>query len=156
MGVLLLAGCGDGGDTTDSSGGIELAGSSSDDLKIATELRDYLDQQLRPSQGGAARIEELCSGAQRQLREAQCEQVERLAPTYASIQKIDVDDKVITIGTDLNADATGNEAAAIICQEIQGADVADFTPGHKVLDDSDSVLLACPTREQLDSPAGAE
>lgn len=155
IGGLLLAGCGGGDETTGTTGGIEVSGSSEGDLGIATDLRDYLDRNLRPSQGAAARIKELCSGAQRQLREAQCEQVEQLAPVYASIQDIDVDDEVITIGTDLQADANGKEAAAILCEEIQGADVADFTPGHRVLDESDSVLLSCPTRAQLDSPPGA-
>jgi hypothetical protein len=155
-GALLLAGCGSGdeGGSTEDSGAIEATGSSSDDLAIATDLRDYLDRNLRPSHGGAARIEKLCTGAERQLREAQCEQVEQLAPIYASVRKIDVDDKAITISTDLEADANGKEAAAVLCQEIQGADVADFTSAHRVLDESGSELLACPTRAQLDSPGG--
>jgi hypothetical protein len=156
IGGLLLAGCGDGDETTGTSGGIEVSGSSDSDLKIATELRDYLDRNLRPSHGGAARIKELCSGAQRGLREAQCEQVEQLAPVYASVRKIDVDDQVITIDTGLHPDASGKEGAAILCEEIQGADVADFTSGHKVVDESSSVLLTCPTRAELDSPPGAQ
>jgi hypothetical protein len=158
IGALLLASCGGGGggDGTDGSGGIEVSGSSDSDLKIATDLRDYLDRNLRPSHGAAAGIKELCSGAQRGLREAQCEQVEQLAPVYASVRKIDVDDQVITIDTGLQPDASGKEGAAILCEEIQGADVADFTPGHEVLDESSSVLLTCPTRAQLDSPPGAQ
>jgi hypothetical protein len=148
VGVLALAGCGGDGDDdqSDQSSGIEVSGSTDEDTRIATELRDYLDRNLKPTEDDQQRIEKLCGGEQRTLREAQCEQVEALAPVYESVERIEVDEGAITISTDLRSDPAGREGAEILCQQIQGADVADFTAGHEITGEDDSTLVTCQER----------
>ena len=65
---------------------------------------------------------------------------------YADVESISVNAGVVTVGTalDLNR-ASGRQAAADICNLIQGSDVADFTPGHTVRGQGTRAVV-CPPR----------
>jgi hypothetical protein len=71
------------------------------------------------------------------------------APWYGDLESISVVGGVITIDSTLNfSEPSGRAAADQICGLIQGSDVADFTPGHTVLGESDEHVV-CPAREPL-------
>jgi hypothetical protein len=55
---------------------------------------------------------------------------------------------VIGVATELRRDRRGKRIARQLCDLIQGADVADFTPGHTVYGDEEVVLRVCPARRQ--------
>jgi hypothetical protein len=52
---------------------------------------------------------------------------------------------VITVGTTLGERSDAKRDAREICNTIQGADVADFTPGHKIVGQAGEVILTCST-----------
>jgi len=53
---------------------------------------------------------------------------------------------VITVRTTLRETDFGRAAAREICQLIQGADVADFTPGHAVVGQRARRIRTCVSR----------
>jgi hypothetical protein len=77
-------------------------------------------------------------------------QVERLyrgtAAVCASITTIAVDDGRVTIRSGLKNNAEGRAAGEGFCNLIQGSDVADFTPGHKLQDRDGETITVCPAR----------
>ena len=85
-----------------------------------------------------------------------CQLSGQYVDAVSKVTLVEVADSVVTLHTELGSDDTGKAEARILCDEIQAADVADFTPGHRILDQSDSVLLTCPTRAELDRPPGAK
>lgn len=139
-----IAACGSG-DSAGDNGQVEISGVSSKDRQIAADLRQY----IAPCPGGAYEIalnQAWRSGSKAERRlireygsvEAGLEAMQR---TCASFQRIEVNDWVITVKTTLRSTDTQN--AADICNTIQGADVADFVPGHTVLGEDDEVLARC-------------
>jgi hypothetical protein len=68
-------------------------------------------------------------------------------PWLRQVRAIVVDRKVIAVATGLRRDGPGRRSAREICQLIQGADVADFTPGHTVFGRNDVVVRACAARK---------
>jgi hypothetical protein len=95
-------------------------GTSANDKRIARELRRYL------------------------WRNAGFE------PWIWRLSGIVVDHKVIAVATDLRRSRRSRRIARVICRLIQGADVADFTPGHTVVGRGDVVLRACRARPPID------
>lgn len=63
-----------------------------------------------------------------------------------SYRMISVEGGVITVETALPDDRLGRIGASDLCNTIQGADVADFTPGHRVLGADGFELAECPAR----------
>ena len=70
----------------------------------------------------------------------------RSRPWLIQVSAIVVDHKVIGVVTQLRRDRRGRRSAREICRLIQGADVADFTPGHAVVGRNDVVVRACAAR----------
>jgi hypothetical protein len=64
----------------------------------------------------------------------------------ASIATIEVEDTRVALRTGLANDALGRAAGEAFCNLIQGADVADFTPGHELQDADGETITVCPTR----------
>jgi hypothetical protein len=64
------------------------------------------------------------------------------------VRAIVVDRGVIAVATELRRDRRGKRIARRLCRLIQGADVADFTPGHTILGHEDVVLRTCRSRRQ--------
>jgi hypothetical protein len=57
-----------------------------------------------------------------------------------------VNDTVVTVATSLGSDVEGLQTARLICTVIYGADVADFTKGHRVVDPYSAPLAKCSPR----------
>ena len=70
----------------------------------------------------------------------------RGAPWFARVLAIDVDHMAITVRTTLRRSDAGRAAAKEVCAMIQGSDVADFTPGHRVVDRDRAGIRRCPPR----------
>ena len=70
----------------------------------------------------------------------------RSRPWLTQVSAIGVDHKVIVVSTQLRRNRHGRRSAREICRLIQGADVADFTPGHAVVGRNDVVVRACAAR----------
>lgn len=69
-----------------------------------------------------------------------------LAPWYHAVWRIYARRGVLTVRTTLRRTGFGRAAAREICQLIQGADVADFTPGHTVQGQRGRRIASCPAR----------
>jgi hypothetical protein len=69
-----------------------------------------------------------------------------LAPWYHALWRLEATRGVITVRTTLRGTDFGRAAAREICQLIQGADVADFTPGHAVLGQRARRIRTCASR----------
>lgn len=69
-----------------------------------------------------------------------------LVPWLRQVRGIVVDEGVIAVATGLRPNRRGKRIARRICGLIQGADVADFTPGHAVHGRADNVLRSCAAR----------
>jgi hypothetical protein len=69
-------------------------------------------------------------------------------PWLRRVTGIVVDDRVISVTTQLRRNRRGEQVSRWLCQLIQGADVADFTPGHTVFGRGDVVVRACPARRE--------
>ena len=153
--LLMLAGtiaaCGSE-DSTSNTGPVEVSGVSSKDRRIAADLREYIkpcpdaaDEIFSEARQAEAR-EALKPGSRAEERvirqygsvDAAFKYEER---TCASFQRIEVKDWVITVKTSLGSTDTQN--AADICNTIQGADEADYVPGHTILGKEDQVLARC-------------
>jgi len=70
------------------------------------------------------------------------------APWLRRVTAIVVDRGVISVATQLRHNRRGTRSAREICSLIQGADVADFTPGHTILGHNDVVLRTCLARRE--------
>lgn len=123
LGLLALfcaVACGGESTAADSTVEIVTAGSQPEDLAMATDLQRYFKR----------------NGS--------------LAPWYSEIRSIRVEDGVIKVNTTLDlGEPSGRAYAAEICGYIQGADVADFTPGHTVRGEGEPMV--CPCRRPVGS-----
>ena len=72
--------------------------------------------------------------------------IEGTVAICGSIAAIEVDDSRVTIHSGLQNDARGRGAGVGICNLIQAADVADFTPGHELQDGAGETIKVCPPR----------
>jgi hypothetical protein len=70
------------------------------------------------------------------------------SPWLGRVRGIVVQRGVIAVATDLRRNRGGRRIARRLCNLIQGADVADFTPGHTIYGDEDVVLRVCRARRQ--------
>ena len=68
-------------------------------------------------------------------------------PWLRRVSAIMVDRQVIAVATRLRRNRHGRRSAREICRLIQGADVADFSPGHAVIGRNDVVVRACAARK---------
>jgi hypothetical protein len=119
-------------------GEIEIQGASAADRQIAADLRTYVVHNCgfgKPR--NERRTPKLAPNIARIVNEAQ-----RVCDSY---RQFAVTKGVITAKTTLGNEDKGL-GTRIVCDTIQGADVADFTPGHKVVDQDGDLLAACPTR----------
>jgi hypothetical protein len=69
-------------------------------------------------------------------------------PWLRRVTGVVVDDRVISVTTQLRRNRRGKQVSRWLCQLIQGADVADFTPGHTIFGRGDLVVRACPGRRE--------
>jgi hypothetical protein len=140
------------GDSVSNTGPIEIDGTSGKDRKIAANLRAY----LKPCPGAADKAASIIRRALDKKPGSKDERriarkygsvkafIEYQKRTCASPQRISVQGAVITLTTNLGrADV---ESANQLCEQIQGSDVADFTPGHTVLGEEDELLARCDPR----------
>jgi hypothetical protein len=67
-------------------------------------------------------------------------------PWLEQVTGILVDRGVIAVSTELRPNRRGKRIARVICDLIQGSDVADFTPGHTVFGRDDVGLRVCRAR----------
>jgi len=95
---------------------IELRGQSAADRRLAQDLLRYLQRNAG------------------------------IAPWYPALRAIEVRRTVFTVRSSLRRTKPGRGAAGEICSLIQGADVADFTPGHAVRGRDGRRIRRCPTR----------
>jgi hypothetical protein len=70
------------------------------------------------------------------------------APWMKKVAGVVVQRRVIAVATELRRNRYGKRVARDICRLIQGADVADFTPGHSVLGHNDVRLRTCRSRQK--------
>jgi hypothetical protein len=143
--VLLLPACGDDDDepAPSSPGEIEIEADSADDRQIAEDLRTYIDRNLKPGGPAQAVFDELCANPKTPQAEQDCQRALDAQAAGESVRVISVEEGRIELGTDLSQDDAG---AQVLCNTIQGADVADFTPGHRVVDEDGEEIAACEAR----------
>ncbi|MFN8160194.1 MAG: hypothetical protein U0R52_04005 [Solirubrobacterales bacterium] len=71
----------------------------------------------------------------------------RALMSKCEVTSVRVSDGVITLRARLGHDRLALiTARRVLCSEIQGSDVADRTPGHRVLAQDGTVLARCPAR----------
>ncbi len=151
LGAGAFAGCG-GGSSDPNARTLEalsVDASSSGDQKVASALRRYLDQFRNESMREG--LHDYCDKNDSPERQRLCGALRSNFDAIAKLTSIEVHDRVITLHTGLTNTDAGRLGAEQLCGEIQAADVADFTSGHRVLDQSGEVLLDCPTRDEIDS-----
>lgn len=149
---LTLTGCGDDGASQTETGGqpVQITAASKEDQSIADELwEDDVKQECRDVEPPPA--SRLRSAFEREpaieryfIRrygsvENYFESLQRACESY---QRISVEDRVITVSTDLPSGEQGELDADHICNTIQGSDVADFET-HTILDRDGDVLFTC-------------
>ena len=150
LAAALLASCGgDDDDAASTDGGeIEIVAESDADRMIGEDLVAYLDRNLEADPDEQESFDRACGDEPANPKvAAQCEQARATLDAYSSIDSVEVADGRITIVTGIEP---GDEAATVagqgLCDLIQGADVADFTPGSRILNDDDAEIAACVSR----------
>jgi hypothetical protein len=151
--AVVLAGCGKGGEDEERGTLIEVTATSGRDREIGTELHSYLEdgcQRIGSLEEWRAGI--VLSEEPRVLRRYLAHRyggVDRAFESFRSMcesyRAIRVEDGVITVETALRG-GLARVRGSDLCNLIQGSDVADFTPGHRVLGDDGSQLAECPAR----------
>lgn len=71
-----------------------------------------------------------------------------IASWYPAVRLIEARRMVLTVHTTLRATRGGRSAARQVCDLIQGADVADFTPGHTIRGRKEGRIVTCPARSE--------
>jgi hypothetical protein len=84
-------------------------------------------QKLRPVASGASAADEAM--ARRVVR--YLHRNARDWPWYRRVEEVSVDGGVVTIETTIDLEENP-DAGLLACSFIQGSDVADFTPGHRI------------------------
>lgn len=146
--AALLPACGDDDGTAPDDGGeIPVEAESDADRKIGEDLVAYLDRNLEGTPEERGSFERACEEPESPKIAAQCDQARAVLDAFGSIDTVEVADGAITIDTGIEP---GDDAAPVagqgLCDLIQGADVADFTAGHRVLGAGDAEIVACEPR----------
>lgn len=71
------------------------------------------------------------------------------APWLPRVKAIAVRNGRIAVTTGLPDAPRGRRVACALCQLIPGADVADFTPGHRILGRRQALLRTCRARRPV-------
>lgn len=139
---------------------IEIAGITTEDLGIASDLRAYANRNC----GGIPATFKEFQGKYLSKFDAAGDPPPRLVwrvirrrygslrglylflRATCSLESIYVSRGVISMTAALAAGRAGLGAARGICDTIQASDVADFTEGHRVLAADGSILVRCPAR----------
>jgi hypothetical protein len=122
---------------------IKLSGATARDRGIGAELDRYIDRNYGNAERAVPPTSEHLPSRQRR---ALGELTDNIAELKGSIERIAVDHTVVTVKTDLDRDKEGLQTARLICTVIYGADVADFTKGHRVVGADSTVLVECSPR----------
>jgi len=113
---------------------VEIWAGDAEDRRIGRDLREYAFAGC-PQPGSKPETP-------KKLRESP---EHRAALTLcASVSAIEVNDRRVTIHSDFENDPTGRAFGEVLCSEIQGSDVADFTPGHEVQSKDGETITVCP------------
>jgi hypothetical protein len=144
--VLSLGACGDDDDEPASSpsGEIEIEAESAEDRQIAEDLRTYIDRNLKPGGPAQAVFDELCANPKTPQVERDCQLALDAQAAGESVLVISVEEGRIELATDLSQD--DGAGAQVLCNTIQGAEAADFTPGHTIVDEDGEEMAACKAR----------
>lgn len=141
--AVLFAGCeSDGGLTEDPSftaEKIELVTDAPVDRKIGSDLIKYM---FRNCPGPESEIPPMKEKWGPKMREYMTRSFEGWRDMCASIRTIEVEDSRITATSALSGNDLEDESEAF-CNLVQGSDVADFTPGHELLNSSGESLIIC-------------
>lgn len=70
------------------------------------------------------------------------------ASWYPALRTLEARRGVFTVRSTLRQGARGRAAADQVCSLIQGADLADFTPGHTVRGRKGRQIMRCPARRE--------
>jgi hypothetical protein len=135
LAAALGTGCGD----SEESNGIELSGATARDERIAAHLGTYIERNYGNAERPASPPENLSPLQQRAFAELS----DNVAELQGSIERISVNETVITVETSLGSDDEGLQTARLICTVIYGADVADLTKGHRIVGLESAPLVEC-------------
>ena len=154
LAALALAACGgeDGEPAPERPARIATEGSTTADERIAADLVRYVGRGCRAAgsfqefsrgiaraEEGAAALLEFAVRRYGSLRAAFDAAVRRCE----AIRRVRVDRGAITVETSLGGEPLDDVIAVDTCDLIQASDVADFTPGHRVLGADGRVLATC-------------
>ena len=67
-------------------------------------------------------------------------------PWYRRVERVSVERGVVTIETTVDLDEN-EDAGQLACSFVQGSDVADFTPGHRI-EGRSGTEFECPSRKR--------
>lgn len=148
--ATLLAACGgdDDDDSAPTDGGeIVIEADSEADRSIGEDLVAYLDRNLEATPEEQESFEAACGDQSESSKvAAQCEQARAVLDAFGSIDAVEVADGTITIKTGIEPGDDAASSGQALCDLIQGADVADFQPGNRVLGAGDVEVAACVSR----------
>lgn len=142
--AALVAGCGGSSSdespapsaspaATGSTGEIKVLASTASDRKIGDDLANYLNRN--------------CPAGVRQSDNPTLQQLYTATADFCGgVTEIAVQDKRITVRTDLEPGSDSETLGNVFCVYVAGSDVADFTSGHTLLDASGSKIKTCPAR----------
>ena len=144
--VLFLVACGDDDDepSTDAPGEIVVEADTPEDRRIGEDLREYIDRNLKPGGPAQAVFDKLCENPKSPEVEQNCRLALDAQEAGESVRVISVEEGRIELSTNLSSDDAAD--ANLLCDTIQGADVADFTPGHTIVDGDGEEIAACEAR----------
>lgn len=139
--AALVTGCGGGGGDdspapaalpapADSSGGIEVVASNASDQRIGDGLAAYLNRNCPD------KVAKSDNPTMQQLYKSTFDFCE-------SVERIEVDDKRITLHSNLDSTAGPAVMGDVFCMFVMGSDVADFTQGHTLLDANGKKIETC-------------
>jgi hypothetical protein len=142
--ILFLGACGDDDDDEPASGAtgeIAVEADAPEDRQIGEDLRTYIDRNLKPGGPAQAVFDELCANPKNAQVERDCALALEAQAAGESVWAISVEEGRIELSTDLSQD--DQAGAKVLCDTIQGADVADFTPGHTILGEEGEEIAVC-------------
>lgn len=141
--VLSLAGCGTDDEsvtTPRTLGEIEIEANSPADEEIGRDLRRYMIVNCLPAGAEAPPMREQWGPKMRAFMARSFEGWRHVCENARSIK---VTESQITMTSGLDAGDNLESAEYSFCNLIRGSDVADFTPGHELLDSSGESIANC-------------
>lgn len=139
--VMLLAGCGESDESKPvpgTEGAITIVAVDSGDRKIAQDFTEYLMRGC---------VEEVPERVQHRLEDRP--KVLRLAEASLDvcrgISEVEVDSSRIEATIELGEGVDRGNLGEAFCSFVRGSDVADFTPGHRLLDSNGEMIVNCGT-----------